>query len=62
MDVKEIFVTRSSMPSYEEYCEAIKPLGSHDGLLTWANIIRPWKKSWQSIWTFPEYPLWSMVI
>ena len=23
---KEIFVTRSSMPSYEEYCEAIKPL------------------------------------
>lgn len=23
---KDIFVTRSSMPSYEEYCEAIKPL------------------------------------
>ncbi len=23
---KEIFVTRSSMPTYEEYCEAIKPL------------------------------------
>ena len=26
MSEKEIFVTRSSMPSYEEYCEAIKPL------------------------------------
>ncbi len=25
---KEIFVTRSSMPSYEEYCEVYIPYGS----------------------------------
>ena len=32
---QSIFVTRTSMPPYEEYVEMIKPL--------WDNIIRNWK-------------------
>ena len=43
MNTEKILVTRTTMPPYEEYIEAIRPL-SAIGLQTWESITESWKK------------------